>query len=211
MVINFSFLSFFDWEYDSESYAKKNGVKVTHALVKSMTQAFMSQIEKSGYRTGFYYNDDYQQRGLILLSDYDKKYARWFARYKASDTMHKTADFWQYSENGSVPGVSGTGTDVNKIIDYRYVKFNGRIPKCPARGYYKYGDGYLTCTSKDSQTEIMEIQRFLFVRGYYDSDIDGKYGSNTDHAVSNFQRDEGIKIINGCWGRYCEAAMKKYV
>ncbi len=41
---------------------------------------------------------------------------------------------------------------------------------------------------------VKNIQKLLALNGYYFDAIDGDFGSNTEEAVRNFQRDQGLKI-----------------
>lgn len=103
---------FFDWEYDSYDNAKSHGVKPTRALITAMTKAFCEEIEKAGYKAGFYYNEDYRRNYYDL--DALKGFYRWYARY--TDKVQKDCDIWQYTESGKLAGVSG-GVDLNYLIN----------------------------------------------------------------------------------------------
>lgn len=88
-------------------------------------------------------------------------------------------------------------------------KYTGQLPSFSKdRAYYKYNDGILTLVTR--REDIKKIQRFLQWKGLYDGAIDGKYGRQTDSAVEVFQKSEGVKVINGCWGKYCQEKAKKY-
>ena len=63
---------FFDWEYDSAKKAKQNGVKITKTLMTNMHVAFCEYLKAKGYRVGYYYNRDYQARGLFDFAKYKK-------------------------------------------------------------------------------------------------------------------------------------------
>ena len=49
---------FFDFEYDSETYAEKAGVKVDARYVTDVTKAFCETVAAAGYRAGYYTNQD---------------------------------------------------------------------------------------------------------------------------------------------------------
>ena len=42
--------------------------------------------------------------------------------------------------------------------------------------------------------EVRQIQTVLKQKGYYQGNIDGIFGTNTKKAVTDFQRDNGLKV-----------------
>lgn len=80
-------------------------------------KAFASVIEAAGYWCGIYSGDSYWQAHLTGLGD---RYTKWIARYGVNDgkpsykPVTKKYDIWQYSSNGTVPGISGR-CDVNNV------------------------------------------------------------------------------------------------
>ena len=55
-------------------------------------------------------------------------------------------------------------------------------------------------------TEVEQIQTALKSRGYYNGNIDGIFGSQTKKAVTDFQRDNGLKV-DGIAGKNTLAAL----
>lgn len=110
-----SYPVYFDWEYDSNNYASKNGVKANKALVCNMATAFCEEIKKAGYYPGIYANPDYIKNyyGTEII----KKYDLWLAHYYVSKASYD-AKVWQYSDKGKVAGVSG-----NADMNYCYVDY----------------------------------------------------------------------------------------
>ena len=94
---------FYDWEYDSMKFAKKNGEEPGKKEITYMTKAFCQEISDLGYDAGYYLNLDYSKRF------YDEsmlmEYKRWFARYIKEE--QKDCYLWQYSSTGKVAGISG--------------------------------------------------------------------------------------------------------
>ena len=84
--------------------------------------------------------------------------------------------------------------------------YPGAYPKLPPRGYYKFGDGMYTLVGWKPQ--IVLVQKALNWALGLDLERDGKYGRNTDKAVEEYQRKNGLPV-NGCWGKKCEAVLKK--
>ncbi len=96
----------FDWEYDSCSYARRNGAEPTPALVSGMCRAFCETVRSRGYTPMNYTNPDYLSRffdGTTLR--YPLWLAQWASRMSWADPR---ADIWlwQYGTR-SVKGISG--------------------------------------------------------------------------------------------------------
>lgn len=95
---------FFDFEYDTVSYAKKQGVTLGKEAFNAHTVAFCDTIQAAGYRAGVYYNLDYLRRYVDI--DRIGKYVQWYAQY--ADTASATTwDLWQYSSSYTIAGCSG--------------------------------------------------------------------------------------------------------
>lgn len=104
----------FDFEYDSERYANKNGVTVTRNLLIEMASAFLSEVEKNGYYAMNYTNIDYWNRGF---SDLSKIYDTWLAQWNVKKPSKKCG-IWQYSDSGKITGIKG-----NVDMNYSYKDF----------------------------------------------------------------------------------------
>ncbi|WP_419725680.1 SH3 domain-containing protein [Terrisporobacter petrolearius] len=96
---------FFDFEYDSVRYANNNGVKVTRDLASRMATSFLNKVESKGYTSGIYTNKDFSS--TYFNSDLINSNNMWVAQYSSTNTFGKPYSMWQYSEKGSVPGISG--------------------------------------------------------------------------------------------------------
>ena len=98
----------YDLEYDTVSYAVKNGVTITKSLATQMAIAFCEEIKRLGYIPMVYTNLDYLNRYF----DRSKlPYELWYAQY-ASTASVADKEIWQYSSKGSVPGIAGN-VDMN--------------------------------------------------------------------------------------------------
>ena len=93
----------YDLEYDTVSYAAKNGVTITKDMATQMAKAFCEEIEASGYIPMNYTNPDYLNR---YFDRSQLPYDTWLAQY-ASQPSISDMSIWQYSSSGSVPGISG--------------------------------------------------------------------------------------------------------
>ena len=104
---------YFDWEYDSNTYAKKHGVIPNAKLITDMNVAFCERITQLGYNAGYYVNEDYTKQKLF---DFDRlsKYRKWYARY--SSKAHPVNTYLhQYTSKGSIKGIN-TNVDISKLI-----------------------------------------------------------------------------------------------
>lgn len=109
----------YDIEQASVAYALGEGVTVTSALAKQFVTSFCSRIEESGYYAMFYTNRNFLN--TYLGNDLSKRYAFWYARY-ASSFDGTDCGMWQYTNEGSVPGIGG---DVD--LDICYIDYPGII------------------------------------------------------------------------------------
>ena len=67
---------------------------------------------------------------------------------------------------------------------------------------------YLTTLKKGSEGALVkELQRLLQKKGYYTGELDGKFGTGTQDAVKNFQRDMGL-TVDGVVGDQTWEALK---
>ena len=81
-----------------------------------MVIAFCDKIKSAGYRPMLYCNPNWLQN-YLYKDELLKKYDIWLANWGVSSPSYDCA-IWQYSESGSVPGVSGS-VDMNWIYkDY---------------------------------------------------------------------------------------------
>ncbi len=104
---------FFDLEYDSVDYAKKYAVNLDKTRCIAHTNAFCQEVQKHGYRTGIYANQDYLNR---MYDDATiKKYIFWYANWNGGKTPSVKCAFHQWSEKGRVNGIKG-----NVDMDYYY-------------------------------------------------------------------------------------------
>ena len=87
------------------------------------------------------------------------------------------------------------------------VKYTGKFPKLPSRGYYTFLDGITVL--KGAKREIEKLQKFLNWAIGSKLDTDGKYGEKTEDAVSIFQSKCKLKI-DGKFGAKSLKAAKTF-
>lgn len=108
----------YDFEYDSVNYARKKGVAITKGLATDMAIVFLQKVKAAGYVPVLYTNRDYLQNYFDLdriTSALGTVYV-WYARYtsKLPEGEADTADIWQYTSKGKLPGVAGN-VDMNRF------------------------------------------------------------------------------------------------
>lgn len=105
----------YDIEQASADYASGQGVTLTPDLAKQLVQSFCSRIEEKGYFAMFYSNRNFLDN--YLGTELPRRYALWYARY--TDTFDGTdCGIWQYTSQGSVPGISGSVDLDISYVDY---------------------------------------------------------------------------------------------
>lgn len=104
----------FDFEYDSIRYAESRGVNVTPNLVMAMTVSFCNKVQKSGYIPVVYTNKDFASRYFDIVQLKALGYEIWYAYYN-KELDRDDVTLWQYSSNGTVPGIAGS-VDMNYML-----------------------------------------------------------------------------------------------
>ncbi|WP_423366628.1 phage tail protein [Melissococcus plutonius] len=98
-----------DWETDSETYAKKQGITPTQQLVSDMAVTFLTEVKAKGYQVLNYSNLDYYNR---YFDSRVKAYDWWLARPSVT-TPDVPCKMWQDEMD-----VDGTGRGVNGKADF---------------------------------------------------------------------------------------------
>lgn len=108
---------FYDLEYDTLNYAKKNEVNISKRLATNMVKAFCNEIESAGYWVGNYANPDFVNNHFY--QDELERYSLWLAWYGATENQAKKygCEIWQFTESGSIPGIGTNSVDIN--YDYK--------------------------------------------------------------------------------------------
>lgn len=128
---------YFDFEYDTVAYAKKQGVTLGKQAFNDHAVAFCDTIQAAGYRAGVYYNLDYLDR--LVDMNRIKKYSLWFAQYN-SYAQASGWDLWQYTSSGSISGISAR-FDMNQA-DESYLTGSGEGGQTYKPGWQKDGKGW---------------------------------------------------------------------
>lgn len=94
--------------FDLEDPSILNNCSTTQIL--NITRTFCEAIEAEGYKAGVYANRNWWTN-YLTSSEYDQ-WDRWYARYASAPGYSKDYTMWQYSETGSIDGISGN-VDLN--------------------------------------------------------------------------------------------------
>ena len=92
----------FDWEFVSDS--ARTG-QVDRDTLTEATKAFCAEIERSGYRAMVYFNTSQAMFKLDLKEL--GAYPWWLAKYDLDMVFYCQVDLWQYTDQGSIPGIQG--------------------------------------------------------------------------------------------------------
>lgn len=161
------------------------------ATLTAIAEKFCDTIKKHGYRAGVYANAYWFTQCLNYSTLYNK-YSIWLAQWASYHTIK--CDIWQYSETGSVNGVSGN-VDMNIIENPSIINGSDTIP---------------TTDIPDTAT----VQRWL--NKVYNSGlvVDNIYGNKTQTAIiKGLQRVLNQKfkadlVVDGIFGRATKAAVR---
>ncbi len=97
----------FDWEYVSGE-ARTAGVD--KQTLTEAAKAFCEAMEAAGYQAMIYFNPHIASDYLDLFAL--DEYGFWLSLYTETMTYPNKVSFWQYTERGSVPGITGNA-DIN--------------------------------------------------------------------------------------------------
>lgn len=105
----------YDIEQASVDYAAGSGVTITPALAAEIVRAFCNRLEERGYYAMYYSNKYFLN--TYFPADFSQRYALWYAYY-TGQFDGTNCGIWQYSNQGSIPGISGNVDLDEGFIDY---------------------------------------------------------------------------------------------
>lgn len=105
----------YDIEQSTVTYAAENGVFLTATLATQIVQAFCNRVEELGYYAMFYSNRNFLN--TYFPADLSERYALWYAYYN-SQFDGTNCGIWQYTSEGSVPGITGNVDLDTSFVDY---------------------------------------------------------------------------------------------
>ena len=102
----------YDWEWVGPE-ARTGGMD--KATLTECAKTFCRTIENGGYQPMLYFNS-HISRDLLDLQEL-AQYPFWLAQYKEKMDYPYQVDFWQYTEEGTVPGIKGK-VDIDLMFLY---------------------------------------------------------------------------------------------
>lgn len=91
----------FDWEHKKEGRT----LNLDSQIVTDCAIAFCDLVREAGYEPMVYFNQELAKT-LLDLTEL-REYPFWLAMYADAMTYPYKVDFWQYSDEGEVPGIKG--------------------------------------------------------------------------------------------------------
>ena len=159
---------YFDFEYDTVTYAKKQGVTLGKNAFNNHCVAFCEAIKAAGYKPGVYYNKDYYNT-MVSLSSVGG-YSQWYAQYASSPSI-SDYDLWQFSSTYTIAGCSGK-------FDMSEIKNSGTVTasKKYTVGWHKDSKGWWYADTANTYYK----SRWAKINGkWYSFDKEGYMMSNT--------------------------------
>lgn len=150
----------FDYEYDSENYARNKGYNITPDLMSEMANTFLERVKSRGYTPMLYTNPDYINRGFKSIY---KKYPLWLAQWNTNKPQID-CDIWQYSSSGAINGIKGN-------VDLNFCYVNNWST-----------DTTNNSNSADKFNDIKE-QYWEIYKKLADQVLEGKWGAGKERAV----------------------------
>jgi len=102
----------FDWEYMGEDVRTS---KMDSRTLTDMAKAFCDTIEAAGYTPMIYFGRSQSMNMMKLEELVD--YPFWLAMYSTVMDYPYKIDMWQYTDQGTVPGIAGN-VDLNLMFTY---------------------------------------------------------------------------------------------
>lgn len=100
-----------DYEFADTSAGRLDSANLSKSAMTNNALAFLSEVDKAGYDGCLYANASFLQDNLNA-SQISSDYKIWLAHYTTNTSYSGDFDFWQYSHNGEIDGISGNA-DVN--------------------------------------------------------------------------------------------------
>lgn len=157
-------------------------MSIDAALLNEMSMKFFTILQRAGYYTGLYVNDEW----LYNVIDTETALSRfeiWYARYPAyaegeiptwnTEEFGETLGMWQYSDNGTLEGIDHTVFDIN----YCYKDYPTLIKEYGFNGYesdFFFPDGEKTFVWVIYESASVKIRSKsdYFTADDYDSELD---------------------------------------
>lgn len=147
---------FFDYEYHSTEYANNQGKIITKNSASKIANSFINTIKSYGYDSGIYTNKNFSK--TYFSDELLNSNNLWVAQYSTNNTFNHPYSMWQYSEKGSVPGISG-----HVDLNYTYLKTSKNNVSKNSNSSYKTHNksSYLSNIKKGITIENLNLRKDL--------------------------------------------------
>lgn len=190
--------------------------KISNTAMLEIMEEFNTQLNALGYKMGIYSSRSAFWNEKMTDKWYDN-ISKWVAEYGDKvNNFTRTYDIWQHTSKGRIDGISG---NVDMNIMYKNI-FTVEQPEITAVKEWqnaaiadgfkfpKYGaDGVWGAECESVARKAICKKRLIYanrdltkiVQRKVGVTVDGLFGRNTDKAVRNFQRINGL-VTDGCVG-----------
>ena len=179
--------------------------------LSKLCSKFCEIVNKSSFIPGVYANLNWLKNYLDVSQFSDAKI--WVAQYNSECTYNGSYMIWQYSNSGTINGISGN-VDLNYLYDINNINYTlewqkimnatynckleedgifGSLCKKEALNHYLYYTNPLICNE-----HVLFIQKLFNLRGYKLTE-DSMFGPKCKQATISFQKDNNL-TIDGCVG-----------
>ncbi len=170
----------FDTEYCPVSDARTNVTPISNELRTDMAQVFVDTVRDNGYTPMIYaspswINDKMQPERVKAMCDI------WVAHW-SDTTSFSPYTMWQYTETGSVDGVSGNVDRNVSLVDYSTKRFT------------------ITYNANGGEGEMASTQCIYGEKNYYSKNTFTKEGYSFVGWSAYRQSDGKTRYINGSGG-----------
>jgi len=153
-----------DYEYDSDSYSEKQGVKQNKATRTAIIEAFCDRLEEAGYYVSAYLNKDYIANKLNYneLTQFDLWLAHWDV-----EKPYRECGMWQNSSKLNISGTTFDSDiaykDYEQIITGAGLNHTAKAAAAPApqpvkfQTYYVRKGDTLTAIANRFGTSVQQI------------------------------------------------------
>ncbi len=208
----FEFPVFFDFE---EYYAFAKGKEICSEMVSE----FCGRLEKAGYFAGLYISR-YPLENYITEA-VAKRYTLWIAEYGQKLNYNGSYGMWQYTNTGTVPGISGNVDLDECYIDYPSVikasglngfrdkKSNEEIAAEVIKGLWGNGSerrerlesaGYIYDAVQKIVNEMLKEPSLKPIKEVAEEVIEGKWGNGEERTrrltEAGYNYDEVQNAVN---------------
>ena len=106
----------FDTEYIDDENARTNTTEISDELRSEICRAFCERIKQEGYYPVIYASENWFRRSLEVESL--REYDFWAPQYLEENDFLYDFTIWQYTDEGSIPGVKGDVDLDISMVDY---------------------------------------------------------------------------------------------